>query len=909
MARLWKNRILCLTGVVGLALCATASARDMVNILPNPGFETGMPEPWREFNVGNYKLVRNPGEAHSGQYYAEFAWRNPGRGWSTLENLTQIDVYPGATYEQGVWARGRGQFRFWLVELSKSGRFSGNAFGQWTRLSNEWQHCHRAWTCPEGIYRAVFFMEVSEGAVVDFDDAYFSYDREKFTPPEAETLEVVPAVKASDATFKLTLNGKPLDGPVKIIYGEQVVAIEAKATGATPSLSGSINFGDHEVKLDKRWRAAPMPADESWRKAGFDDRAWQPVTEQNGIWDTDGLKSIALRRAVLWKTQRMDPYQKNQWVVMMRDRMFVAPGSAGGFVIIVQEPSKTPSDRLTLHVEAPAFMMLLDRDEGAGFWHYNWRHEAMRTTEFRRDDLRYVHYELTYRIPKNAKWRTFAPLYFKAYRTVRASDKYTFSFWREANGNITDVPTVLPITLTGPVNGRQCKYFHLTYDGVPYAHSATMIPYSRAERYALAETLLDVGMNVIRANFAHKESGREYVRFLKKRNVHFWNGFNQGMNWPTNAGPARYEGLHSIPHQTLDKHPELQAVLYDGGKEAFEDNLGFAYKDHKGKRMWCQEYLAQGGKVYYDSFRPLFQDMKEKLGDILYVMWNWEYATFGWSCFCDRCRIAFGEFANVPGAVKLTDEEIVTKYPQQWIKFRLDQSARHQLSMMKFLKEYDMMLTNWHPGSAVTCGDFDYSLVGDAYEYHFMGWPGSSLPLLGSGRDGSPGDPWKKMNPDIHLAGQTIPDIYRSDIIDERMFKIWTLNVALGTHGGGWVMWIERAFNQSHGQSYFMGEATRLINDFEPFFQKSKHIEDKFEQQGLTGRANELIALEGPDGKEALVLLFNESDKPAEVTVTVKDAAPGWTKVRQWEGPTFPAANKVTLTVPEKDVIALHYRP
>jgi hypothetical protein len=197
--------------------------------------------------------------------------------------------------------------------------------------------------------------------------------------------------------------------------------------------------------------------------------------------------------------------------------------------------------------------------------------------------------------------------------------------------------------------------------------------------------------------------------------------------------------------------------------------------------------------------------------------------------------------------------------------------------------------------------------VGDAYEYHVMGWPGGGLPLFGAGRDGGIGAPWKKMSPDIHLLGHTIVIEFPSVTIDERMFKIWTLNIALGTHGGGWLIWQEVAFNQTHGQSYFMGEATRLINDFEEFFKKSKHIEKKFQQVGLKGRANELIALEGPGGKDALVLLFNQSDKPAEVTVTVKDAA-GWNTAQQWEGKKFDNAAKLTVTVPAKDVIAIRYK-
>ena len=73
MTNLWKRRFLYLTAAVGLALCATASAKDMVNIIKNSGFEDGLPEPWSVYHVGVYKVVRNPATAHGGNYYATFA--------------------------------------------------------------------------------------------------------------------------------------------------------------------------------------------------------------------------------------------------------------------------------------------------------------------------------------------------------------------------------------------------------------------------------------------------------------------------------------------------------------------------------------------------------------------------------------------------------------------------------------------------------------------------------------------------------------------------------------------------------------------------------------------------------------------------------------------------------------------
>jgi hypothetical protein len=571
-------------------------------------------------------------------------------------------------------------------------------------------------------------------------------------------------------------------------------------------------------------------------------------------------------------------------------------------VHIVPEQEKIHATDLVLHIEAPAFLTLLDRFEQATSFHSNYAYKSVETEPLKKDGVDYTHFKFVYGAPGKTPWKAFAPMYFKADEQIAKDKNYTFTFWREWNGNVTDVPMRLPVIATGPVNGRQCKYFHLSYNRPVLIHSGGGGTFSMAERRAMADTLIAAGMNVAWASVGEKGGVLDYFLDLKKRGVQLAWGSNIGMNWP---GPSD-AGYFAL----LREHPEFEGRFYRGSKEAFENGLGYHHDDMTGKTFWCQEYVATGGKAFYDPWRPRFEGAKEKLGDILYTMWDWEYGTMQWSCFCERCKAAFGKSANIPDAVKLADETIVTKYPQQWIKFRLEQSARHMAAMMKFCSEYDMLLTNWRPGGAIDANDFTYRPLGDTYKYHFMGWPGSGLPLFGSGRAADFNSNWKELSPDIHLVAQTIVDVFPSHIIDERMFKIWTLNIALGTHGGGWLLWLDSMYPlpQTHGMSYFTGEATRLINDFEQFFKKRKHIEDKFEQEGLTGRANELIALEGPNGKEALVLLFNQSDKSAEVTVTVKDAAAGWTKVQQWEGETFDDAGKITVTVPAKDVIALYYK-
>ena len=110
--------------------------------------------------------------------------------------------------------------------------------------------------------------------------------------------------------------------------------------------------------------------------------------------------------------------------------------------------------------------------------------------EVNRGGAEYVHYELTYDVPTETRWRAFAPLYFKAADRIERDRPYLFTFWREANGNVTDIPTVLPITVVGPVNGRQCDRFHLTYNRPTLLHSGGFGTFSVAERKVMADTLV-----------------------------------------------------------------------------------------------------------------------------------------------------------------------------------------------------------------------------------------------------------------------------------------------------------------------------------------------------------------------------------------------------------------------------------
>ena len=907
-----------------IAFCSPASAA-IVNLFQNPGFEDGT-EPWYVYHTGDYNVVTDPAEAHSGNSYATFEWEPHIEGGYCGLWQASMRAYPGVEYTLTVWdklkpgaASGRIGLRF--LFYNRTGVGVGGDYQSSHNLTDEWALRTHVTTAPPDTYWGAVYLVVEggDGAAAALDDACFGYDSDDFTPPEVPTIDVTGDVVATDAIFVVYLNGEPIDDieqPTSVEYGEYSICIEAHATGPNPSLSGSISFGDHEIALGRKWRAGTLPVGVAWLQKGYDDTGWGYADSQ--MWDPGGAPNAAFRRTVLWETARMDPLRENQWLPVLRSRIFLATGAAGIFGTVIREPSSIPSDEQTLVIEAPAFLSLLDRDDQATHGCSNYRHNGDHVeTTFTRGGLEYKRFEFTYTIQHELAYgiyEWYAPLWFKSDDQITPSDDYTFTFWREANGgNVSDIPMVLPVTITGPVNGRQCEWFDLTYSRPGVFHTGGFGTYSMEERYGMAETMVDAGMNVAMVNSLTETNGvLDYYLWLRDgKDVKLQWGFNFGMNYPGSGDKPAH----------LTAHPEFEGRFYSGDWDLFEESLGYSRRDMTGKWHWCEEYLASAvyqpvpGNVFYDALRPKIEDAKDKLGDIYYIMWNWEYDTIQWSCFCDRCKAAFMVYAGIPGLPgDLSDEEIVSQYGDEWIEFRFDQVARHLAKTIKFAEDYGTTISNWHPGASLRTSDFDYNLIEHdhypdvEYTYHFAGWPGCALPFGRNGREGNPYSIWQPVYPDIHMAGQTIVDHFYDDM-DESMWKIWTLNMALGTGGGGWVLWLDSMYPPTctQGQQYFLGEATRLINSFEGFFRTSSHIEDRFSQAGLEGEFSELIALDGPAGEEALVLLFNHGDGPAEVTVTLENNPAGWNTVQQWEGATFDGADQVIVTVPAKDVIALQY--
>lgn len=911
---MWAERKRCLAGVLGallvLALSSSVYAERWVNLLPNPGLERGMPDPWYVYLSGQMTLNRSKQEAHSGEFYVTLRWKpHVEGGYSALCNphpdlYGNMEVQPGTPYTVGVWARGKGTVALWIFQTSKSGKFIGTDFGKDEKLTDTWKHYERAWRPAEGVCNGTLALRIT-GVYADFDDATVSFDSEAHPLPERETIKISHRLMASESTVEFYVNGEKVAADTVVPYGEYVLAVKAGAAGDGPLVSGMASVGDFEVPMDERWRVAPVPADDAWKKPGFDDTKWAFASGRDGVWAPDGGKEIALRRVVLWKKERVSPWRKNQWVTMMRDRMFLPRGGMQTWVSIIDPPTAAPCSEVVLRLEVPDFLRLLDKREEGTNYYSNWWPSKVEVEPFARDGARYNHYRIRYAVPApGSRFRAWAPLYFGIDDQVPAPPKgkeYVWRYWREANGNITDVPTTLPIIVTGPVSGRQCKYFQLVYNRPGIMHTGGWGTYSLSQRKAIADTLISCGMNVAYlGSLSNRNKVRDSFLYLQDKGVKFYSrSFNGGMTvYPNYAGIA-----------FLKEYPEFAGRTYKGDPKKFKDAFHEPAPPPDAQyAIWCQEYVAQGGKEFYDRMRPGLEEERKLFPSVKYWMWDWEGRPYTSSSFADRDIKSFRAFAKIPDDLKLTDEIIAEKYGGEWTRFRVDQTARHIRSMIKFLKEYGIELTVWMPGGGWKQHGLDLSLVKDVYAYHFMGWPGSDLPLFGAGQGGSPASGWRKIFGNVHLVAQSIVNIFPVQVIDERMFKIWTMDACLGTAGGGWTLWMDCMFpfGQTGGMSYFIGEATRMIDAYQETFRRANHVTGKFTQEGLKGRGSGLVALEGPDGNSILVLVFNHSGEPAELTVT-SGAVPGWT-VKQWEGKAFADSKNVKLTVRAYDVIALDYR-
>ena len=126
------------------------------------------------------------------------------------------------------------------------------------------------------------------------------------------------------------------------------------------------------------------------------------------------------------------------------------------------------------------------------------------------------------------------------------------------------------------------------------------------------------------------------------------------------------------------------------------------------KRHICPEYFLTNQK-FNDNLAKFLTDKysrrKAKAGD--YVLLDYEpWRTMEW-CFCSRCRTAFSK--KVHSKKVLSAKEITYRYPDEWVNFRIEQTAAINRKTATMIKKIV-------PGVIIV--DYDYPIHFNSPQYH-----------------------------------------------------------------------------------------------------------------------------------------------------------------------------------------------
>jgi hypothetical protein len=312
-------------------------------------------------------------------------------------------------------------------------------------------------------------------------------------------------------------------------------------------------------------------------------------------------------------------------------------------------------------------------------------------------------------------------------------------------------------------------------------------------------------------------------------------------------------------------------------------------------------------------------------------------------CFCENCKKAFRQYAKLPDSVDLSDDAILKNYKREWSLFRNELDGRvngivreacHELGLQYIYYSQWAMPDNWPP-------------LKEKIDIAFPGWPGSGQ-AVGNCRDGRQQDVYwpevtqRSLDAEMtflhekagmsHIQGQLFADFYphgskepwknwsqssgstREGFLNAKSLKSQILRVVAAFHGG---VDLDNSLERCAGQQYFIGEATRLIAEYEDLFYDGKR-EDSLAASEQLKYPNLLVLTKG---EERLVLLFNETDKPITVELNNKKLkigqnasvfgsrkSAGWFERLFGNAAKIDHPEKMSVTVDAGDVTAVYIK-
>lgn len=737
------------------------------------------------------------------------------------------------------------------------------------------------------------------------------------------TKQVILHVQNRDAITKLYVDGKELlpDASGKYIAnikeGVTVFAAECAASGNAPAVQIGI---EGMPETASRWKVSAQ--DESgWSGNAFNDTKWiaPSIKHDNFLWTADSAAKIYLRQAILWNNTHDG--ELRCILPLVREWGF-SENSSDTLFLALYSPLSYPLTDYEFQLDMPEGFELSDmhkttseRSWHGGKYKMNCTPEKITKVPVEHQGVKYNRYTIKYKngdipAPGAPEPAFYSMLPVKLNQWNKDQKETGFYYARQAQGNFTEIATKLPVRILPPINGRMLKKVMIQqYCGTPYM-GTTLSNQHLTEHIKTAKA---TGFNYWIVNVPSNDYGKKFNHMLVDANASLVAVMGNYPIW----GNCEVNGALL---KLIETRPEFKAKYFNNT----------SIKD-KHYQRYCPSYvtIGEGRNTFKEAVK---KDLKEKAFELIpqsEVYWNnWEsqswqlagsYATAQKGdesyCFCDRCKKAFKEYAKIPVGKELSDDEIFKKYYKQWASFRSKLDGEVEGIVNEVCNELGKKYYLYHG----TTDNILWEACKGKVEHAFPGLPGNgvadsrqqqyiddSMEFFRTkvGIERVVGQRFSFLGPyhsAMSPAGKGCQVLSADGYVNARSWKSQIVRIVASTHEG---VDMQSSLEAVAGMFYWIGEATRLIAEYEDLFYSGKR-EDSLAVSEQLKYPNLLVLTKGD---ERLILLFNETDKTVKVDLNNKNLKNGQ-NASIFESPEkISNPEKMSITVSAGDVMAVHIK-
>jgi hypothetical protein len=690
------------------------------------------------------------------------------------------------------------------------------------------------------------------------------------------------------------------------VFGMKVTSV-GKKSGVRLRIPG-------QTELESRWRVGTADND-NWLTASFDDRAWKKVDidKQGYLCVPEGfVGDVCFRQIILWGEKHYSGLPCIQPKV--REWGFSEKSMETFFHFLYSPPPLTYAlEEYEFMLDVPKGFSLLKEKYANDFkgGKHNRRPQKVTEEEVKHEGQPYTRYRFAFESAfvqaNNNGQLALIPLFLNEYE---GADKLCkFYFRRMAAGNLTELEQILPVRILPPLNGRMPKKVMFgQYVSVPYlmwmgeANGGKLFP-EHFEAYMRQS--LDVGFNSWTIQPQDGSYGKMvYDRVLERGGVvAVWDPHNYPI-W----GHRANQSLGSL----MRKVPEFRVRMYNDTERS------------QATSIFCRTFATGEGAVQFKEavkkdIGGLFDGSAElkfigfPKASIYWTDWEqkiWRETPAKNYCFCENCKKAFRQYAKLPDNMDLSDDAILKNYKVEWKSFREQAEGRVNGIVRAVCNERGVRYMLYDDAF----NDGYWSAQREKIDIASPGWPGDGLAQQGNldermafyrksmGISQVNGQLFATVGPDltkpanswIQRSGAT-----KDGFLDAKSVKRQILRIVAAFHGG---VELGSSLSRCAGQLYYIGEATRLISEYEDLFWNGER-EDQLAASEQIKYPNLLVLKKG---QERLVLLFNEGTQPLRVLLENKELSPGQRATIFGVNQIVEQPGKIELTIGGEDVAAVY---